>query len=70
MTNGSEYVSLEWSPDVQISEQFGVRGTWLQLVCCAASCCHVPNLGGQGLVGERRSELEMTLPLKTKVRQG
>ena len=30
------------------SEWIGVGGTWLQLMCCAASRRHVPNFGGQG----------------------
>ena len=49
MTNGSEYVNLEWCLDIWILEWVGVGGTWLQLMCCAASCRCVPNFGRQGL---------------------
>ena len=35
----SRYPELEW---------FGVRGTWLQLMCCAASRHCVPNFRRQG----------------------
>ena len=45
----------------------GGRGTWLQLVCCAASRCCVPNFRRQGSLGDRRSESEMTLLSRQKL---
>ena len=44
ITNGSEYVSPVWSPEMIGNRNgFGVGGTWLQLMCCAASRRRVPN---------------------------
>ena len=44
MTNGSEYVSPVWSPEMIGNRKgFRVRGTWLQLMCCAVSRRRVPN---------------------------
>ena len=49
MTKWSEYVSPVWSPEmIGNREGFGVGGTWLQLMCCAASRRHIPNFERQG----------------------
>ena len=36
------------------SEWVGVRRTWLQFMCCAASCRCVPNFGRWGWIGDWR----------------
>ena len=59
------------SSKVQNQKGFGVGGTWLQLMCCAILCHHVPNFGRQEL--DQRLEvwrLEMTSLIKTEVEQG
>ena len=38
---------------------FGVEGTWLQLVCCAVLCHHVPNFGDD-FISEDRSQTRTT----------
>ena len=49
MTNGLEYVSPVRSPEMIGNRKgFGVRGTWLQLMCCAVSHRRVPNFESQG----------------------
>ena len=56
MTNGSEYVSPVWSPEmIRNWKGFGVGGTWLQLMCCAVLRRHVPNFESQGF--DRRLEI-------------
>ena len=67
MTNGSEYVSPVRSLEmIGNREGFGVGGTWLQLMCCAASCRRVPNFERQG----SGQILEIGDDFVIKVRQG
>ena len=53
MTNGWVWRSRVKSRCLE-SEWVRVRGTWLQLLCCAVSHRHVPNFGRQGWIGDRR----------------